>query len=65
MKQVKATFTHRNVANFVIGYELNTWLRDLNTKFTLSDCLFGAVKGNKNADPDKYRYSGYDIRQFD
>ena len=24
--------------------------------------LFGAVKLNKNADPDKYKYSGYGIR---
>ena len=24
---------------------------------TLSDCLFGAVKLTKNADPDKYKYS--------
>lgn len=35
--------------------------KDLNTKFTLGDCLFGAVKSTKNVDPDKYVYSGYDI----
>ena len=29
--------------------------------FTLKDCLFGAVKLTKNADPDKYSYSGYGI----
>ena len=29
--------------------------------FALENCLFGAVKLNKNADIDKYKYSGYDI----
>ena len=24
-----------------------------------TDCLFGSVKRTKNADPDKYKYSGY------
>ena len=35
--------------------------RDLNSEFTLKYCLFGAVKLTKNADPDKYSYSGYHI----
>ena len=35
--------------------------RDLNSKFTLKDCLFGGVKLTKNADLDKYIYSGYGI----
>ena len=35
--------------------------RDLQTNFTLKDCLFGAVKMTKNADPDKYFYIGYSI----
>ena len=34
---------------------------NLNTELTLKDCLFGAVKLNKNTDTDKYKYSGYDI----
>ena len=33
----------------------------MNTDFTLINCLFGFVKLTKNADPDKYKYSGYDI----
>ena len=41
--------------------KLGTWLRYLNTKLTLYNCLFGAVKLTKNADSDKYRYSSYDI----
>ena len=35
--------------------------RDLNSDFTLKDCLFGGVKLAKNADPDKHVYSGYVI----
>ena len=27
----------------------------------MKDCLFGSVKLTKNADPDKYKYSGYGI----
>ena len=42
--------------------ELNTWSRDLNTEFSLKDCLFGAVKLTKNAGTDKYKYSGCGIR---
>ena len=32
-----------------------------NAKLTLKDCLFGNVKMTKNADPNKYSYSGYGI----
>ena len=31
----KATFSHRNVLNLFIDYELDTWSRALSTKFTL------------------------------
>ena len=34
--------------------------QDLNTDFTLKDCLFGDLKVTKYADPDKYKYSSYD-----
>ena len=34
---------------------------NLNTDFTLKNCLFGSVKLTKNADPDKYKYRGYII----
>ena len=61
MKQVKVTFTHRNVVSLFIVYELDTWSRDLSTKFIQGDCLFGAVKLTKNPDPDKYGSSGYGI----
>ena len=50
----------RKVINLHISYILNPWLRNLNTDLTLNDCLFGSAKLTKNADPDKYNYSGYD-----
>ena len=31
-------------------YTLNQWQRDLNTDFTLGNCLFGSVKLTKNVD---------------
>ena len=31
--------------------------RNLNTDFTLCNCLFGSVKLTKNVDLDKYKYS--------
>ena len=37
------------------------WSQELNAKFTLKDCLFGNVKITKNADSNKYFYSGYGI----
>ena len=49
------------MVNLYISYLLNEWSKDLNTDFTLGNCLFGAVKITKNTDPDKYKYSGYGI----
>ena len=51
----------KKVINIYISYILNQWPRDLNTDFTLGNCLFGSVKLTKNADPDKYKYSSYGI----
>ena len=45
------------VINLYISYTISPWLRNLNTDFTLNNCLFGSVKLNKNADPDNYKYS--------
>ena len=52
------------VINLYISYTLNPRSRDLNTNFTLSNCLFKSVKLTKNAEPDKYVYNGYGI-EFD
>ena len=54
LKQDKVTC----VVNFIV-YETDRWSKDLNTDFTIKDCLFGAVKISKNADPDKYSCLGY------
>ena len=54
-----APFSLNNVVNLFIDYDLDRWSRDINTSFTLKDWLFGTVKLTKNADTDKYKYSGY------
>ena len=61
LRQELATFTPNSAINVFIVYELDRWSEDLNTKFNLKDCLFGSVKLTKNADPNKYSYSGYAI----
>ena len=48
--------------NLYIFYTLTPWIRNLNTGFTLITCLFISVKLTKNADPDKCKYSGHNIR---
>ena len=53
LKQDKAPFTPNNVVDLYIVYELNTWSQDLNDEFILKNCLFGAVKLTKNANPSK------------
>ena len=62
LKQDKLTFIPRNVETFLIASKLNIWPRDLNTCFTLKDCLFGAVNLTKIFSLDKHYYSGYSIR---
>ena len=60
-EQDKILFTPNSLVNLFLVYELNTCSKDLNTEFTLKDCLLGNVKTTKNPDPDKYPYSGYGI----
>ena len=62
LKPKNATFTSSDIINYFVVYELDTWSRDLNSYFTLKGCLFGGVKLAKNADLDKYIYSGYGSR---
>ena len=40
---------------------LDRQLRNFNANFTLSNCLLVSVKLTKNADLDKYNYTGYGI----
>ena len=52
----------KKIINLYISYRLGPQLRSSNTDFTLSNyCLFGYVKLTKNADLDKYTYTGYGI----
>ena len=60
-KEDTAPFTLNNVVKLFIIYELNRWPQDLNSNFTLKDCLFGAVKLTKNVNSDKNKYSSYSI----
>ena len=58
MKQDKIAYTHGNIVNIYIVHELTGSNSDDNDP-TLINFLFGAVTCNKNADIDKYQYSGY------
>ena len=60
LKQPKFTCTHKTIANIYIAYELGAYTWNDNDP-TLKNCLFGAVTLTKNADIDKYGYSGYRI----
>ena len=51
----------KKLMNLYISSTLNPQLRNLNTDFTLGNYLFGSVKLTKNADLDKYKYTGYGI----
>ena len=47
----------KKVINIYIFYTLNPWLRNLNTDFTLNNCLFGSVKLTTNANLDKCKHA--------
>ena len=49
------------VINLYISYTLGHQIRNVNTDFTLGNCLCGSVKLTKNSDLDKYKYTGYGI----
>ena len=60
LRQPKFTYTHKKVENICIAYELSASSPNDNDP-TLKNCLFGAVNLTKNADIEKYKYSGYGI----
>ena len=43
----------KKIINLYISDTLNPWLRNLNTDFTLHNCVLRPVKLTKNADPEK------------
>ena len=60
LKQPKFTFTHKNIVNIYIVYELAASSSNSSDP-TLKNGLFGAVSLTKNVDIEKYKYSGYGI----
>ena len=60
LKQPKFTYTHKTIVNIYIVYELGASTSN-DSDPTLKNCLFCAVTLTKNADIDKYGYSGYGI----
>ena len=56
----KILYTHGKVVNIYIVYELGASSSNDNDP-TLKNCLFGAAMLTRNADIDKYGYSGYGI----
>ena len=59
-RQPKVLYTHEKAVNICIVYELAESSSHSDDP-TLKNCLFGAATLTKNADIDKYRYSGYGI----
>ena len=56
----KAKSEYGKIINIFIVYDLQSNL-NYNPEFTLENCLFGAIKVTKNADVNKFKYSGYGI----
>ena len=54
------TFNQGKVVNIYIVYEISR-STDISEYPTLENCLFGLVSLTKNADINKYKYSGYGI----
>ena len=60
LRQPKIWYTHGKIVNIYIVYELSASSSSDNDP-ALKNCLFGAVTLTKNADIEKYKYSGYGI----
>ena len=60
LKQHKIAYGHGKVVKIDIVFEITRNI-NINHYPTLEKCLFGAVSLTKNADTDKYKYSGYVI----
>ena len=59
-QQNKLTYANETTLNIYIVYKLGASI-SFNDDPTLKNSLLGTVKQTKNADIDKYRYSGYGI----
>ena len=60
VKTIENSYTYGKLLNIYIVYELGASSSHVNDP-TLKNCLFGAVTLTRNADIDKYGYSGYEI----
>ena len=60
LKQSSHILTHEKVVNIYIAYELSA-SSSHDSDPTIKNCLFDAVTLTKNADFEKYKYSGYGI----
>ena len=60
LQQKTVTYNHKKVVNIYIVYEITNF-HGIDSYPTLTNALFGAVELTKNADIDKYKYSGYGI----
>ena len=60
LKQSNHIFRHKKIANIYIVYELAISSSHTSDP-TIRNCLFGAVTLTKNADIEKYKFSGYGI----
>ena len=58
LQQSKISYTHSTIGNIYILFELGA-SSSHNSDPTLKNCLFGTATLTKNADIDKYKYSGY------
>ena len=61
LKQDKITYNHGKVVNIYLVYEIVGGYSSDDNYPTLQNALSGAIKLTKNADIDKYGYSGYGI----
>ena len=61
LKEDKITYTHGKIVNIYLAYEFFGGYSGDDNYPTLQNALFGAVKRTRNADIDKYGYSGYGI----
>ena len=60
MKQNKLGYSHREIVNPYIVYELKNRRVD-NSDFAVQNGLFGAVKITRNTNTLHYKYEGYGI----
>ena len=60
LRQPKISYTHKKTVNIYIFYHL-AGSSSHSDDPSLKNCLFGAAALSKNADIDKYGYSGYGI----